>query len=283
MLVHLARIAGLALAAVFAVLALVFLFQRRLIYLPLGRQVPPASAVLAGASDVRFRTSDGLELHAWFVPARAPDPVAAVLVLHGNAGHRADRAPLAAALAARGFSVLLADYRGYGGNPGRPSEEGLAADARAAREYLLARPDVDPSRLIYFGESLGAAVALELAIEHPPAALVLRSPFASLTEVARMHYPLLPVDLLLRDRFPSIDRAGRLRCPLLVVAGQLDEIVPAEQSRALYDAAGPALKRYVLIEAAAHNDPSLLDGAVLLQELVSFWAEAAPDGSMEDR
>ena len=126
-----------------------------------------------------------------------------------------------------GLAVLLFDYRGYGGNPGHPTEEGLAADARAALGYLAGRPEVDPERVIYFGESLGAAVALRLATERPPAALVLRSPFASLAEVGRRHYPVLPVSLLLRDRYDSAALAGRLDAPLLVVAGGRDQIVPA--------------------------------------------------------
>ena len=122
--------------------------------------------------------------------------------------------------------MLLLDYRGYVGNPGSPSEDGLLADARAARAYLLSRADVDPARLVYFGESLGAAVAVALAAEHPPAALILRSPFTSLADIAAVHYPFLPAGLMLRDRYESIERIGRVRAPLLVVAGQRDRIVP---------------------------------------------------------
>jgi fermentation-respiration switch protein FrsA (DUF1100 family) len=103
-----------------------------------------------------------------------------VLVFNGNGGNRAHRAPLAAALSRSGLAVLLFDYRGYGGNPGAPTEPGLLADARAARAYLASRPGVDPGRLVYLGESLGAAVAVALAVEVPPLALVLRSPFTSL-------------------------------------------------------------------------------------------------------
>ena len=116
-----------------------------------------------------------------------------MLVAHGNAGDRAMRAPLAAALAARGMSVLLFDYRGYGGNPGDPTEEGLALDVRAARAYLVDELRVPPERLVYFGESLGSAVVTELATEHPPGGLLLRSPFTELADVAGEHYPFLPV------------------------------------------------------------------------------------------
>src|SRR5919201_4446707 len=177
--------------AVLLVVGLLWSQQRRLIYLPAPRAVPPAATVLPAAEEVSFTTADGLRLAGWFVPAAGPPGRGgrgrspAVLVCNGNGGNRSLRAPLAAALARAGLAVLLFDYRGYAANPGRPTEEGLAADARAALAYLAARPDVDPARLVYFGESLGAAVALRLAVERPPAALVLRSPWASLVEVGR--------------------------------------------------------------------------------------------------
>ncbi len=189
-------------------------------------------------------------------------------------GNRTHRAPLAAALAREGFGVLLFDYRGYGGNPGTPTEAGLLADARAARAYLAARGDVDPARLVYLGESLGAAVAVALAAEAPPRALVLRSPFTSLTDVGRRHYPLLPVGLLLRDRYPSLERIGGVAAPVLVVAGERDRLVPVEQSRRLY-AAAPGPKRFVLIADADHNDFALLAGAEFIGAVARFLDEVA--------
>ncbi|HYJ71244.1 MAG TPA: alpha/beta hydrolase [Actinomycetota bacterium] len=271
---------GITLLVVVAVLAaalgLLWLFQRRLLYFPTPGPVPPAASVLPGAEDVTFETADGLRLAGWFVPAPPGGPAdrvgrarPAVLVCNGNGGDRSMRAPLAAALARMGLAVLLFDYRGYGGNPGHPTEEGLAADARAALGYLAGRPEVDPERVIYFGESLGAAVALRLATERPPAALVLRSPFASLAEVGRRHYPVLPVSLLLRDRYDSAALAGRLDAPLLVVAGGRDQIVPAGHSRRLFDAA-PQPKRLVVLDGAGHNDDELLAGPRLLAELRTF-------------
>lgn len=143
------------------------------------------------------------------------------------------------------------------------------ADARAARSYLVSRSDVDPSRLIYFGESLGAAVALGLALEVPPAALVLRSPFTSLAEVAKFHYPYLPARLLLRDRYPSLERVRRIGAPLLILIAGRDEIVPPSQARRLYKAAGEP-KRLVVIPGAGHNDPEMLSGPQLVGEVVDF-------------
>jgi hypothetical protein len=259
-----------AAAVLAAALGLLWVFQRRLIYLPSPGPVPPAATVIPGAEDVAFPTADGLRLQGWFVPpAGSPGPGPAVLVCNGNGGDRSMRAALAAALSRLGLAVLLFDYRGYGGNPGSPTEEGLAADARAARDYLAGRPEVDPGRVVYLGESLGAAVALRLAVERPPAALVLRSPFASLAEVGRRHYPLLPVSLLLRDRYDSASLAGRLTAPLLVVAGGRDRIVPAGHSRRLF-AAAPQPKRLVVVDGADHNDHDLHAGPRVVGELRAF-------------
>jgi fermentation-respiration switch protein FrsA (DUF1100 family) len=209
-----------------------------------------------------------LRLGAWFVTGSGPSPRPTVVVFNGNAGHRGYRAPLAAALRGHGLNVLLTDYRGYGSNPGTPTEEGLAEDARAARAYVLGRPDVDGTRVAYFGESLGAAVAARLAVEHPPAALILRSPFASMALVGQHHYPVLPVRLLLRDRFASLDRADRIRCPVLVIAGTVDGIIPIDHSRRLYEAI-VAPKTWFEIDAG-HNDQALLDGEEMIQAIVRF-------------
>jgi fermentation-respiration switch protein FrsA (DUF1100 family) len=263
----LAFLIALALCAI----GTIWLFQRKLIYMPMVQNVPAVETVLAGAQEISFVTADGLTLGGWFVPA-AGETAGAVLVFNGNAGNRSFRAPLAAALSDRGLAVLLFDYRGYGGNPGRPSEQGLLADGRAARAYLESREDVDPERVAFFGESLGAAVALAVAVEQPPAALILRSPFSSLAAIGHVHYPLLPVKLLLSDRYPSIERVDKLDCPLLVVAGESDDIVPISQSRQLYEGAPAGRKRFLSLPGAGHNDYDLLAGKQLIDETVAFLA-----------
>ena len=175
------------------IIVLAWMFQRTLIYFPFGEAPGPRDVGLTQAEVVAFPTADGLTLHGWFVPSSGSPPAHTVLVFNGNAGNRAYRAPLAAALERQGLQVLLFDYRGYGGNEGKPTEAGLRADAQAAYSYLLERGDVDAARLIYFGESLGTALAIALAVEHPPAGVILRSPFTSLVEVGQTHYPFLPV------------------------------------------------------------------------------------------
>ena len=242
-------------------LALVWSLQRRLVYLPSGA---PAG-VLAGASVVDLRTDDGLDLTAWYAPASGPARGSTVLVLPGNAGSRVDRVPLARALCADGFDVLLLDYRGYGGNPGVPTEDGLAADARAAHYHLVEERGVEPARLVILGESLGAAVATRLARERPVGALVLRSPFTALADVGAVHYPFLPVRLLLRDRFPVREYVAGVSVPVVVVAGAIDEIVPREQSRAVAAVAGA---EYVEVPGARHNDPELTHGPRVVEAVV---------------
>ncbi|MGY1691973.1 alpha/beta hydrolase [Geodermatophilus sp. SYSU D01105] len=261
--------AGVVVLAVLAVLTgLLWGLQRRLVYLPDDGPLPAAAAVLPGARDVVLTTADGLALGAWFVPG--PDPAApAVLVANGNGGHRGLRAPLARALHDRGLAVLLFDYRGYGGNPGSPSEEGLAADVRAARAYLVEEAEVPPERLLYLGESLGAAVVTELATEHPPAGLVLRSPFVDLAAVGSVHYPFLPVRALLRDRYPLAEQIAAVRVPTTVVLGDADSIVPPQQSRAVA-AAAAGLHRLVEVPGADHNDRVLLDGDALVDAVAEL-------------
>ena len=260
----------LTLAGLIAALVLVvWLAQRSLIYFPDGQAGSPAAVGLPQAEPVRYTTSDGLDLEGWFVPAREPSADRAIIVFSGNAGNRAHRAVIAASFAARGYATLLVDYRGYGGNPGLPSEQGLYRDARAALKYLLARPDVNLARIVYFGESLGAAVALELAVDHPPAALILRSPFSSMASVGARHYPFLPVRWLLRDRYPSIDRVSRLACPLLVIAGDRDRIIPFDESDQLYDAA-PEPKQIVVLKGADHNSEAMYSGADMYAAIDRF-------------
>lgn len=266
------RAALVVLAILTVILGLLWGFQRRLIYLPFTGPVPSAAQVLGDAEDVTFETADGLQLSAWHLPA---DGGATVLVAPGNAGSRELRAPLARALADEGLGVLLLDYRGFGGNPGSPTEDGLALDVRAARAFLAEQAGVSDRQLVYFGESIGAAVVAELAVEHPPAALVLRSPFTDLASVGQRHYPFLPVRALLRDRYPAAAHLAVVDVPTTVVLGTGDGIVPPSESREVAAvAAGPV--RLVEVEGADHNDPALLDGEELVEAIVAA-APAAGD------
>ena len=276
-------------ALAFALVAFVFAavlwyFQRSLIYFPFGNAPPPASVGLPDAEEVAVSTGDGERLRAWFLPSRdsggrtegAGAPT--VIVFNGNAGHRGFRADLALGLQARGLAVVLFDYRGYGGSTGNPTEAGLAEDARAVRRYVASREDVDDARIVYFGESLGAGVAVGLAVELAPAALVLRSPFTSLVDTGKLHYPVLPVGLLLRDRYPSLDRIAHVKCPIAVIAGSRDAIIPIGQSRALFDAAREP-KTFTVIDGADHNDAALVHGSQVIDVVAALASRVSPVAS----
>jgi pimeloyl-ACP methyl ester carboxylesterase len=201
---------------------------------------------------------------------RADGPaIGHVLFCHGNGGNISDRAPHAALLATAGLDVLLFDYRGYGRSPGRPDEESTYVDARAARAALLSCDGVDPARVLYLGESLGAAVALELALAHPPAGLILQSPFISVRDIARFHYPYVP-RALVPDAYPSLDRIPHLRTPLLVIHGARDPVVPLMHGEELFRAAQEP-KRLEVFPDAGHNDL----GGERWAALISNWAAGA--------
>jgi fermentation-respiration switch protein FrsA (DUF1100 family) len=247
--------------------------QRQLIYHPDSTPVPPADEVIEGARDVTLHTDDGLELDAWFVPGLQDGPGSgmAVLFAPGNGGNRLSRASFAVELRRRGFAVLLMDYRGYGGNPGTPSEDGLAADALAAVAALDDR-GYPPERTIYFGESLGTGVVAALQQQRPPAGLVLRSPFTELADVGVHHYPWLPVRLLLSDRFPVLELVRASSVPVTVVYGDRDSVVPTALSARVADGAASLVEELV-IKGADHNDammfgPRVADAVARLAESV---------------
>ncbi|MFP3915887.1 MAG: alpha/beta hydrolase [Actinomycetota bacterium] len=253
-------------AAWLVLLAALWLGQRRLIYLPDPRVgEPPAGVAVAEAE-----TADGVEHPVWIVPARG-EARARVVVFNGNAGNRSHRLPLARNLASRGLEVLLFDYRGYGDTAGRPSEAGLVRDGVAVAG-LAAESDLP---LVYFGESLGAGVATMVATRRPPAALVLRSPFASLVDMARIHYRIVPAGILLRDRFDVVGPIGELDLPVQVILGTDDSIVPPRLSREVFAAVtGP--KELRELEGLGHNDPDLTSGEEVAEAVASFLMEQLP-------
>lgn len=280
---RMATIVAVVIVPYLALVAAAWLFQRRLIYLPSHDVPPPAIVGLSQAEDVTFPSRDGVTLKGWFVPAASPATSLTVIVFNGNGGNRAYRAPLAAAFARRGIRTLLFDYRGYGGSSGTPTEDGLALDAQAALDYLISRPGVDSGQLVYFGESLGGSVAVRLAVDRPPRALVLRSPFASLADVARHHYPFLPVRWLLRERHETARLIQRVSAPTLVITSDDDSIVPVSQTRQVYEAAREP-KTLLTIEGADHNDFDLLAGQRLIDAVLEFLRDKTSGViSAEDR
>ena len=224
--------------------------------------------------DVGLETADGERLHGWWIGART-DSLGHLLLCHGNGGNVSDRLPHAAVLTAAGFDVLLFDYRGYGRSTGRPSEEGTYRDARAALRCVLEQPGVEPGRVLYLGESLGGAVALDLALERPPAGIVLLSAFTGVREMGRVHYPLIP-PALVPDAYPTLRRIRGLRAPLLVLHGDRDDIVPLSQGRALFEAA-PGPKHIHVFHGLGHNDLVPLAGAEFARVIASWVSRLQQD------
>lgn len=253
-------LAGAVVVGVLAVLlGAAWALQRSLVF------VPDPSPVTApdGVREVTFTTSDDLELTAWLVEpgAGAVDRDTAVLYAPGNGGNRAGRLGIGRALADEGFTVLLMDYRGYGGNPGSPSEEGLAEDAGAAVE-VLRNEGFAADRTVYLGESIGTGVVARLQADLPPAGMLLRSPFTSFVDVGSHHYPFLPVGLLMRDRFPVEEYVSASEVPVTVVYGTDDEVVPSGQSARVADTAG-RLEQEVVLDGVGHNDPQMFGRPVV--------------------
>lgn len=235
------------------VVATLWAMQRSLIYRP--DKIVPEIRTVAGLDDlagaVEVSTADGLDLLAWYFPPQKDRPV--VLYFHGNAGSIADRVWRALALNGAGYGVMLLEYRGYGGNPGKPSEAGLYADGRGAVDWLVSR-GIDTGRIVFFGESLGTGVATQMALEYPDAfGVVLESPFTSMAAMARRLYPWVPVGPLLKDRFDNLSRIAGVDRPVLILHGEQDDLVPVAHGRRLLEAAG-ANADSVFFASGRHSD-----------------------------
>ncbi len=222
--------------------------ERRFIYYPSRPLAADPSSVGLPFRDVAFTAADGVRLHGWLIPGRTPTTL---LYSHGNGGNIGGRVAIARLLADQlGVGLFMYDYRGYGRSEGAPSEAGLVSDALGARAALL-REGVAAEHVVYFGRSLGAAVTLDLALAHPPRAVVLESPFASVRAMASTVLP--GGGLLFRTRWDSLAKIPGLRAPLLMLHSDADETIPYAQGRALF-AAAPEPKTFFTIRGAHHYD-----------------------------
>ncbi len=213
-----------------ALLVLMYVFQRSLMYFPDTKRTPPALAGLPQAEEVVLVSSDGEKLIAWHVPPRAGKKL--VIYFQGNAGALDLRAERFGRLTADGTGVLALCYRGYGGSTGSPSEAGLIRDALAAYDYAVARQPA--ARIVLWGESLGTGVAVALAAERDVGGVILDAPFSSIADVGAAAYPFAPVRWLIKDPFHSDRRIARVHAPLLIRHGEGDAVVPIRFGQRLF-------------------------------------------------
>jgi hypothetical protein len=226
--------------------------QRKLIFVPWSGATA-ARAEDVGMTVVSTTAADGVTVRHWYAPPQGKHQI--VVLFHGNGGGVADLAPWADKFRSLGYGVVLADYRGYSGNSGTPSEDGIYQDARAVLAWLGAQGFGDRD-IVLLGWSLGTGVAVQMATEHHPAALVLFAAYSSLTDVAAGQYPILPVRLLMWDRFDSVDKIGKVDTPVMMVHGKDDEIIPPALGRELFGAAHEP-KRAIFLPHTHHwIDPS---------------------------
>jgi hypothetical protein len=232
-----------------ALLVVIYLLQRHLLYHPSRTQSSPAEVGLSGVEVINLSTRPGENLIAWYAPARDGKPT--ILFFHGNAGDISGRGERFAYYQQVGFGVMFLSYRGYGASTGEPTEEGLISDANAAYDWLI-KQNVPASKIVLVGESLGTGVSIQLAAHRPVAAIALEAPFTSTADVARLSYWWLPVGLLMKDQFKSIDYLKDLHVPLLVMHGTDDRLIPVEMGKALYEAASEP-KEFVAIPNGTHG------------------------------
>ncbi len=247
-------------------------FEASIIFHPERAALGGLWRVPQGAEEVWFRNAEGLRLHGWFFHSKTQPAHATVVYAHGNGGNLSYCDWVGESLAARGFDVLLFDYRGYGRSEGEAAgEAGLYADAEAAYDFVTKERGVPARRVVLYGQSLGTAAVGDVAARRECGALVLESGLSSAADMAAVVMPWLPrfVRGLMKNKLDTASKLQGVRCPILVVHGDRDEVIPASQGRTLFEAA-PEPKRLIVIKGAGHNDLSNVGGEEYLDTLAEF-------------
>jgi uncharacterized protein len=246
------------------VAAVLYVTQRSLLYFPDTTHTTPAQAGLPEAEEIHLTASDGVGITAWYVKPQGDKPV--IVYFHGNGGALRDRAGRFKRLIGAGIGLVALEYRGYGGNPGSPSEHGLIADGEAA--YAFAAVHYPTKQIVLWGESLGSGVAVAVAAEKPVGRVILEAPFTSAAAVASLHYWYMPVRLLMKDQFHSDRRIGKVTAPLLILHGVQDRVVPYAMGERMFELANEP-KHIVRFLDAGHDN---LDANGALDAAARFLA-----------
>ena len=257
-------IAAIAFVAYAALAVTIYFAQRSLMYFPDTAHVTPAAAGLPEAEEVPLTDADGTRIHIWHAPPRGDRPV--ILFFHGNGGSLASEVDRFHQLISDGIGLIGVEYRGYGGNEGSPSEQGLIADAEAAYAFAVSHYPVQ--QIVVWGGSLGSGVAVALAAEKPIGRLILEAPYTSTEAVGAQHYWYLPVRFLMKDQFHSDQRIGKVKAPLLILHGVLDRTVPYSMGEQMFELANKP-KHIVRFLDGGHDD---LDTHGALNAVARFLA-----------
>lgn len=239
----------------------IFIFQRKMQYFPYGK-IDDGFYKQCCSKEI-LTTQDSLKILSYYKKPEAGKKI--ILYFHGNAGNLSSRSHRIEAFVKQGFGAFIVAYRGYPGSQGKPSQQGLMLDAKAALAFLLDQ-GYDYKDIILFGESLGSGVAMQMASQNDYAAMILDSPFSSVTSVAKSVYWYLPVGLLLKDRFESIKLAPNISTPTLIVHGDDDQVVPIAEGKKLFQAIRSE-KEFVTVAGAGHVSVS---GEFLTQQIEGF-------------
>ncbi len=251
-----------------ALIGLLPMIERRSIYFPTATYEAAPEDFGLRAEILEITSAGGVRLAGWWIRGSGRT---ALLYFHGNGGnisHRLERTKMLVEYL--GLDVFLVDYRGYGRSTGSADEAGLSADGEAIYEAGRAR-GFSPEQIVIFGESLGAAVAIETALRKPARALLLEAPFLSIPKMAKTIYPFLPSSLV-RTKFDNEAKIGRIGIPKLVVAAEKDDVVPFEQTRRLFEVAAEP-KQFFVIRGAAHNNTYIVGGREYLEVWRGFLKE----------
>lgn len=226
-----------------------YIYQRNLMYFPGGPR--PALTAETPPEFLITHPETGLQLEGLYWPAKADRPT--IVFFHGNGQAYQYWVDKLASYRQKGYGVLFTDYRGYGGQPGKPTEQGIYADARSFITALEEQKNIKPQNMIFYGESLGTGVAVQMATETAPMAVILENAYSATSDVAKGRYKIFPVELLMKDQYRSIDKIGALSMPKLLVHGQKDQVIPIRYGRRLYEAAAEP-KEFKVIANAGHNN-----------------------------